>query len=134
MTVAVVDGGIDDRSPDLVRPDGTSVVSGVIDITHATPSLVHGTAVAGIIAARANNGIGIAGIDQSVRILDVRVVGADGTIDPRDEARGIIRAVEQGRQGHQPLARRQARARAWATTSTRAPSRGRSTTRTPTAP
>ena len=35
VTVAVVDGGIDDRSPDLVRPDGSSVVSGLIDITHA---------------------------------------------------------------------------------------------------
>jgi SpoIID/LytB domain protein len=96
VTVAVVDGGIDDRSPDLVRPDGTSVVSLTIDITHASPSLVHGTAVAGIIAARANNGIGIAGLDQSVRIIDVRVVSADGTIDPRAEARGIQKAVDRG--------------------------------------
>ena len=84
VTVAVVDGGIDARSPDLVRPDGTSGRRRrSIDVTHGTPSLVHGTAVAGIIAARANNGIGIAGLDQSVRIIDVRVVGADGTIDPR---------------------------------------------------
>ena len=96
VTVAVVDGGIDDRSPDLVRPDGTSVVSATIDITHASPSLVHGTAVAGIIAARANNGVGIAGLDQSVRIIDVRVVSADGTIDPRAEARGIQKAVDRG--------------------------------------
>ncbi|MDX6573616.1 MAG: stage sporulation protein, partial [Gaiellales bacterium] len=96
VAVAVVDGGIDDRSPDLVRPDGTSVVSQTIDITHGSPSLVHGTAVAGIIAARANNGIGIAGLDQSVRIIDVRVVSADGTIDPRDEARGIQKAVDRG--------------------------------------
>jgi stage II sporulation protein D len=96
VTVAVVDGGIDDHSPDLLRPDGTSVVSQIIDITHASPSLVHGTAVAGIIAARANNGIGIAGLDQSVRIIDVRVVSADGTIDPRAEARGIQKAVDRG--------------------------------------
>ena len=97
VTVAVVDGGIDPRSPDLVRPDGTSVVAPVIiDITHGTPSLVHGTAVAGIIAARADNGIGIAGLDQSVRIIDVRVVGSDGTIDPRQEARGIQKAADAG--------------------------------------
>jgi stage II sporulation protein D len=96
VSVAVVDGGIDERSPDLVRPDGTSVVSKRIDITHASPSLVHGTAVAGIIAARADNGIGIAGLDQSVRIIDVRVVSADGTIDPREEARGIQKAVDAG--------------------------------------
>jgi stage II sporulation protein D len=96
VSVAVIDGGIDEHSPDLVRPDGTSVVYKRIDITHAKPSLVHGTAVAGIIAARANNGLGIAGLDQSVRIIDVRVVSDDGTIDPRQEARGIVRAVEQG--------------------------------------
>jgi stage II sporulation protein D len=96
VRVAVVDGGIDERSPDLVRPDGTSVVSQRIDITHASPSLVHGTAVAGIIAARADNGIGIAGLDQSVSIIDVRVVSADGTIDPREEARGIQKAVDAG--------------------------------------
>ena len=96
VSIAVVDGGIDQRSPDLLRPDGSSVVSQRIDITHASPSLIHGTAVAGIIAARANNGIGIAGLDQSVKIIDVRVVSADGTIDPRQEARGIIRAVDAG--------------------------------------
>jgi stage II sporulation protein D len=96
VTVAVVDGGIDASSPDLLRPDGTSVVSKLIDVTHASPSLVHGTAVAGIIAARANNGIGIAGLDQSVRIIDVRVVSEDGTIDPREEARGIQKAVDAG--------------------------------------
>jgi stage II sporulation protein D len=96
ITVAVVDGGIDGKSPDLLRPDGTSVVAQTIDVSHAPPDLVHGTAVAGIIAARANNGLGIAGLDQSVRIIDVRVVGADGTIDPRMEARGIERAVDAG--------------------------------------
>jgi stage II sporulation protein D len=96
VTVAVVDGGIDDQSPDLVRPDGTSVVAKTITVAHGSSELVHGTAVAGIIAARANNGIGIAGLDQSVRLIDVRVVGADGTIDPRVEARGIVMAVDAG--------------------------------------
>jgi stage II sporulation protein D len=103
VTVAVVDGGIDDHSPDLVRPDGTSVVWKTITVAKPAPALdgdpgalEHGTAVAGIIAARANNGIGIAGLDQSVRLIDVRVVGADGTIDPIVEARGIQMAVDAG--------------------------------------
>jgi stage II sporulation protein D len=96
VTVAVVDGGIDDQSPDLLRPDGTSVVYKTITVAKGASELVHGTAVAGIIAARANNGIGIAGLDQSVRLIDVRVVGADGSIDPRVEARGIIMAVDAG--------------------------------------
>ena len=103
VIVAVVDGGIDDASPDLLRPDGSSVVWKTITVARNAPSLAgdsgaleHGTAVAGIIAARANNGIGIAGLDQSVRLIDVRVVGADGTIDPRVEARGIQLAVDAG--------------------------------------
>ena len=96
VIVAVVDGGIDAQSPDLVRTDGSSVVLKTIQVVKGSPSLVHGTAVAGIIAARANNGIGIAGLDQSVELLDVRVVGADGTIDPKDEARGIQLAVDDG--------------------------------------
>ena len=96
VIVAVIDGGIDDDSPDLLRPDMTSVVARTFTVVSGSPSLVHGTAVAGIIAARANNGIGIAGLDQSVSLFDVRVVGADGTIDPKDEARGIRLAVDNG--------------------------------------
>ena len=38
----------------------------------------HGTHVAGIIGARGNNSVGIAGINWTVGILPVRVLGADG--------------------------------------------------------
>ena len=42
------------------------------------PSSWHGTAVAGIIAAQANNGYGIAGAAPGVRILPVRAIGRCG--------------------------------------------------------
>lgn len=42
------------------------------------PSFFHGLFVAGIIAARTNNGIGIAGVANDVNILPVRVLGACG--------------------------------------------------------
>jgi serine protease len=44
----------------------------------AEPSDWHGTMVAGIIGAAANNGIGVAGVDWNARILPVRVAGRCG--------------------------------------------------------
>ena len=43
--------------------------------THA--SSWHGTQVAGIVAAQANNGLGIAGVGGATRVLPVRVLGKD---------------------------------------------------------
>ena len=59
VTVAVIDSGIDRTSPDLAG----AVPLAPIDEAHdPTTSLVHGTAVAGIIAADADNGIGGLGV------------------------------------------------------------------------
>ncbi len=44
----------------------------------ATPSTWHGTAVAGLVAARAGNGYGIAGVAPAARILPVRAIGRCG--------------------------------------------------------
>jgi stage II sporulation protein D len=105
IRVAVVDGGIDARSPDLrlakgqaLPGDRGSVVVQTVDFGHAgtATDLDHGTAVAGIIAAQVDNGIGIAGMAPSVRLLDVRVVGPNGGIDPVVEAQGIHWAVDHG--------------------------------------
>ena len=45
----------------------------------AKTSRLHGTAVAGIIAAAADNGVGFAGVDPFVDLLDARVVEPDGS-------------------------------------------------------
>jgi subtilisin family serine protease len=93
VVVAVLDTGVDARHPDLqgaILP-GFNVVdpaAGPVDDNG------HGTAVAGIIAARTNNRAGIAGICWTCSILPVKVLGADGTGDTAQVAAGIVRAAD----------------------------------------
>ncbi len=93
VTVAVIDSGIDRTSPDLA---GVVPLAPIDEARDPTTSLIHGTAVAGIIAADANNGIGGLGVGAPyVRLLDYRVVGG-GDVDPRVEAQAIRDAVGAG--------------------------------------
>jgi hypothetical protein len=55
----------------------------------------HGTAVAAIAAADANDG-GVAGICWTCRVMPVKVLGADGSGSSYDIARGITWAAERG--------------------------------------
>ena len=93
ITVAVIDTGIDRTSPDLAG----AVPLAPIDEAHdPTTPLVHGTAVAGIIAADANNGVGGLGVGSPyVKLLDYRVVSG-GDVDPAVEAQAIRDAVGAG--------------------------------------
>ena len=93
VTVAVIDSGIDRTSPDLAG----AVPLAFIDEAHdPSTSLLHGTAVAGIIAADADNGIGGAGVGSPyVKLIDYRVVSG-GDVDPETEAAAIRDAVGAG--------------------------------------
>ncbi len=74
MRVAVVDSGIDGGHPDLAGQVQlrANFVDGSPDAAEA-----HGTAVAGIIAARAGNGAGIAGVAPAARLLALRACWPD---------------------------------------------------------
>src|SRR4029078_7100981 len=57
----------------------------------------HGTAMAGIVAAAADNGIGIAGIGYSgLSLMPVSVLGADGTGRDSDVIEGLVWATDHG--------------------------------------
>jgi len=75
VKVAVVDSGVDDRHPDLKGQIDIRLnfVAGRPDRAEA-----HGTSVAGIIAAKAGNGIGIAGVAPQARILALRACWQNG--------------------------------------------------------
>ncbi len=56
----------------------------------------HGTAVAGIIAAIANNGIGISGVAPKVKVMNLRAFDPDGYGEEDDVAAAILYAIDNG--------------------------------------
>ncbi len=94
VVIAVLDTGIDKQQPDLVG----KVIAEVNFTESPTAEDVyeHGTHIAGIIAAEANNGIGIAGLAYNCSLMDVKVADDQGRFDSAVAARGVIWAVNHG--------------------------------------
>jgi len=67
--VALLDSGVDERHPDLAQTVDThaNFVEGQAYVAEG-----HGTALAGLVAARADNGIGMVGIAPDARLLALR--------------------------------------------------------------
>ena len=95
VIVAVLDTGVDATHPELrgALVPGRDVVDGDADPRDDNG---HGTAVAGVVAARANNGIGIAGACWSCSVMPVKVLGSSGAGTTTDVAAGIIWAANHG--------------------------------------
>ena len=96
VVIAIVDTGIDPSHPDLagaVRV-GRDFVDRDDDATN--PPGGHGTAVAGVAAARANNGIGGMGTCFSCALMSLRVLGLDGIALNTNTAAAIDYAVDHG--------------------------------------
>jgi len=75
--VAVIDTGVDYTHPDLVG----KVIKGYDYVNADTDPMDdhgHGTHVAGIIAAKTNNGYGMAGISWNSKILAIKVLNSQG--------------------------------------------------------
>jgi len=69
VTVAMIDTGVDVRHPDLKGQ--LAEARNFVDASEYTAEL-HGTAVAGIIGAKADNGIGIVGVAPGATLLPLR--------------------------------------------------------------
>jgi subtilisin family serine protease len=93
--VAVLDTGADLTHPDLQG----AFVAGydtVNEDADPTDDHGHGTMVAGVIAARANNGIGVVGACWRCSVMPVKVIGANGLGTAPDIAEGIVWATGHG--------------------------------------
>jgi len=117
VVVAVVDSGLDISHPDAPQyiwtnpkeiPDNgvDDDNDGFVDDIHGwnflnenhdfTDIRGHGTFVAGIIAAKYNNGIGIAGINPGAVIMPIKVADEEGVTNSLNIYRGINYAVNHG--------------------------------------
>ncbi|MGH2688574.1 MAG: S8 family serine peptidase, partial [Actinomycetota bacterium] len=96
VVVAVVDSGVNFDHEDL-RGQSAGSFSCIGTCTPGGGDVNgHGTAVASVVAAAGNNGVGISGVAPSAKVLSVRVLDADGTGTISDVAGGIVFAAEQG--------------------------------------
>jgi thermitase len=95
VIVAVLDSGITAGHPDFTG----RLLAGydfVGNDDNPADDFGHGTAVAGVVAAAGNNGMGIAGVAFGCSLLPVKVVDSSGFAPYSTVAQGIHFAVDQG--------------------------------------
>jgi len=98
VTVAVIDSGSGPH-PDLdANLDAGRTMFGFIDSAGVSDidKAGHGSHVAGIIAAVADNAIGGSGVAPQSRILPIRVLDAQGSGDSKDVSKAVRFAVDSG--------------------------------------
>jgi len=118
VVVAVIDTGVDYTHPDLAAniwvnplefnglPDVDDDGNGYMDDIHGADTVSpdgnpmddhgHGTHVAGIIAAQANNGIGGVGVAFNVQVMPIKAAQYSGVLASSDIAEAIYYAVANG--------------------------------------
>jgi subtilisin family serine protease len=101
VRVAVVDTGLDTHHPDL-RSRVTGIRNFVDRDTGAFDGDVHGTAVAGVIAASSNNGVGLVGVAPEAELLGLKAcwqsdpTSRTGKCSSFTLAKALNFAIEQG--------------------------------------
>lgn len=103
VTVAVLDTGVAyanfgrfRRSPDFSPGQFARGYDFVDRDPYPVDQNGHGTFVAGVIAERTNNGIGVTGVAYGARVMPVRVLDAEGLGDAVTIAAGIRYAAQRG--------------------------------------
>jgi serine protease len=105
VIVAVLDSGVAyenykgfRRAPDLYASRFVRGYDWVDHDTHPDDEESHGTHVAGTIAQKTNNGVGVTGLAYGVKIMPLRVLDRDGNGNGSDIAKAIRWATKHGAQ------------------------------------
>ncbi len=99
VPIAVVDTGVDSTHPDLpnvLTASGANCVSGTCAASSGLDDNGHGTHVAGIAAAAANNTLGIAGVAYGSPMIPVKALDSAGNGTYAAISNGIIWAADHG--------------------------------------
>jgi thermitase len=99
VRVGIVDTGIDQTHPDLSGQTvacASALVSGPVEVGACPDDNGHGTHVAGTLAAKANNGIGIAGVAFNADLVVCKALDEDGSGSVADVASCIGWARAEG--------------------------------------
>jgi len=103
VTVAILDSGVAYatrvpymRSPDLAPTRFTRGYDFIEGDSYPSDEFGHGTFVASIIGATANNALGTVGVAYRSRVMPVRVLDSEGRSDATTIARGVRYAVNHG--------------------------------------
>ncbi|MGC8741230.1 MAG: S8 family serine peptidase [Candidatus Sumerlaeaceae bacterium] len=115
--LAIVDSGVELTHPDLIGQVWTNPgeipangldddANGFVDDVHGwnfyssspdvSPTLGHGTNVAGLAGAASNNGIGVAGVNWQARLMIVNIFSPAGYATEADAADAIVYACDNG--------------------------------------
>lgn len=90
ILISILDDGVEGEHPELDRGyqygKDTDFVDGDNDGRPGSTGANHGTAMAGIIGGRQNNGVGVAGIAPAAKLFSTRVFGADSDPNVLSEA------------------------------------------------
>ncbi len=100
VVVAVIDTGIDETHEDLSRttfiPGFDFITSTVLTPGTDSDDNGHGTLVAGILGAVANNGIGIVGTNWQVALMPLKALDSNGSGTSENVAKAIVWATDHG--------------------------------------
>ena len=101
VKVAVLDSGIDGNHPDLVGKIDTDLCrvfigGNAFEEEMLTDNNGHGTFVAGIIGASADNGIGVTGTCWNVSLVSMRIASSDGKVSTSSAIAAIYCVEEMG--------------------------------------
>lgn len=99
QVVAVIDSGVAADHEDLAGQivDGFDFVDGVpLPAGSSVDGNGHGTHIAGVVAASTGNGVGVASVAPSAKVMPLRALEDDGTGFESDAAEAVVWAVDNG--------------------------------------